>query len=242
MPFFDTGSVLAILRSGMRFFTWAAELSLFVALAAGLCFVSLRAATSNLSLSPQHPSQTSRSVLHDGRKHKTVVVLQSTTVRKEAAYKFPLFAIGCRGWLQTVYGERQTSPFQRRHTKLKQNWKIAQSCRSPTVSARLRYHVSIFVHRTGTLTKEYPLSKLFSKAEMLPFEKEKHINLTCSSCLKHASEISAARWSTAGWTGNAKLQLLHRRSSISRSRVKLLVFTCLHESVVYSPLSAKFWH
>ena len=53
--------------------------------------------------------------------------------------------------------------------------------------------------------------------------KEKHINLVCSSCLKHAG------WSTASWLANAKLQLLHGHSSISwslRSRAKLLVFTC----------------
>ena len=57
MPFSDTGSVLAVLCSNMRFFTWAAarwQLSLFVALAAGLwCFT--RAATSNLSLFPKTP-------------------------------------------------------------------------------------------------------------------------------------------------------------------------------------------
>ena len=63
---------------------------------------------------------------------------------------------------------------------------------SPTVSARLRYHVSnsvVFVHRAGTLAKGYPLSKLFSKAEPFPFEKEININLVYSSCLKHANEM-----------------------------------------------------
>ena len=75
------------------------------------------------------------------------------------------------------------------------HWKIAQSCRSPKdkVSARLRYHVSnsvVFVHRAGTLAKNIrPLSKLFSKAEPLPFEKEIDINLVYSSCLKHANEM-----------------------------------------------------
>ena len=63
---------------------------------------------------------------------------------------------------------------------------------SPKVSARLHYHVSnsvVFVHRAGTLAKGYPLSKLFSKAEPLPFEKEININLVYSSCLKHANEM-----------------------------------------------------
>ena len=75
-------------------------------------------------------------------------------------------------------------------TKLKRHWKIAQSCRSPTVSTRLRYHVSnsvVFVHRTGTLAKEYPLSKLFS--ELLPFEKENTSTWSVLSCLKHANEM-----------------------------------------------------
>ena len=39
------------------------------------------------------------------------------------------------------------------------------------------------------LAKGYPLSKLFSKAEPLPFEKEININLVYSSCLKHANEM-----------------------------------------------------
>ena len=70
-----------------------------------------------------------------------------------------------------------------------------RSCRSSTVSARLRYHVSnsvVYVHRAGSLRKDirYP-GKLFSKAEPFPFkfEKEKNINLVYSSCLKHANEM-----------------------------------------------------
>ena len=52
-------------------------------------------------------------------------------------------------------------------------------------------------------------------------------------------QCNAAGWSTAGWPANGKFQLLHRHSSISRSpcsSAKLLVFTCLLESVFYSPL------
>ena len=37
--------------------------------------------------------------------------------------------------------------------------------------------------------KEYPLSKLCSKVEPWPFEKEININLVYSSCLKHANEM-----------------------------------------------------
>ena len=63
--------------------------------------VSLRAAMSNLSVSPppNTPLISNRSVLHDGRKHKTVVFLQSNAVREEARRtNLPLFAIGRRRW------------------------------------------------------------------------------------------------------------------------------------------------
>ena len=65
---------------------------------------------------------------------------------------------------------------------------------SPKDSARLcyTYHVSnsvVFVHHAGMLAKGYPLFKLFSKAEPVPFEKEININLVYSSCLKHANEM-----------------------------------------------------
>ena len=48
---------------------------------------------------------------------------------------------------------------------------------------------SVVLSRAGTLAKGYPLSKLFSKAEPVPFEKEININLVYSSCLKHANEM-----------------------------------------------------
>ena len=89
-------------------------------------------------------------------------------------------------------GERQTSPVNGTERSLSR----AGTNSSPKDSARLRYmyHVSNsivfkFVHRAGTLAKGYPLSKLFSKAEPLPFEKEININLVYSSCLKHANEM-----------------------------------------------------
>ena len=59
-------------------------------------------------------------------------------------------------------------------------------------SHSLRYHGTnsvVFVHHARALAKEYPLSKLFSMAEPLPFEPEKNINLVCSSCLRHANEM-----------------------------------------------------
>ena len=88
--------------------------------------------------------------------------------------------------LQTV----QLSVKPRLSTALKDRSVVPYS--SPKDSARLCYHVSnsvVFVHRAGRFAKGYPLSKLFSKAEPLPFEKEININLVYSSCLKHANEM-----------------------------------------------------
>ena len=61
------------------------------------------------------------------------------------------------------------------------------------------------------------------------------IERSLASCLKHATG-----WSAAGWPANAKLQLLHGHSWISRSRrsrAKLILFPCLPQSVFYNPLS-----
>ena len=69
--------------------------------------VSLRDGTSNLPSSPNPLSN--RSVLHDRRKHKTVVFSQPNALRESARRtNLPLLAIGCRAdWS----GERRTSPF-----------------------------------------------------------------------------------------------------------------------------------
>ena len=69
--------------------------------------VSLRDATSNLPSSPNPLSN--RSVLHDGRKHKTAVSSQPSALREEARRtNLPLLAIGCHA---DCSGERRTSPF-----------------------------------------------------------------------------------------------------------------------------------
>ena len=84
----------------------------------------------------------------------------------------------------------QVSVEPRLSTALKERSVVPYS--SPKVSASLHYHVPnsvVFLHRAGTLAKRYPLSKLFSKAEPVPFEKEMSINLVYSSCLKDASEM-----------------------------------------------------
>ena len=69
--------------------------------------VSLRDATSNLPSSPNPLSN--RSVLHDGRNHKTVVSSQPSALREEVRRtNLPLLAIGCHA---DCSGERRTSPF-----------------------------------------------------------------------------------------------------------------------------------
>ena len=229
--------------SGMCCFTWATVRSqqlLFVVLAAGLwCFTAGCHVKSPLFPQPL----SNRSVLHNGRKHKTVVSSQPNGLREEAQRtSLPLIAIGCQA---DCSGERRTSPFngiekwlsravvinttslpvsattfptalslyiahdgrKRKHNPtLSANKHVVQICRSslsaatlktvqvsvkprlstalkdrlvksyssPKDSARLRcmYHVSnsvVFLHRAGTLAKGYPLSKLFSKAEPVPF-------------------------------------------------------------------------
>ena len=121
--------------------------------------LSLRAVTSNLSLFPNPLSN--ESVIHDGRKHKTVVFLQVNAVREQARtpYKFCRFSLSAAADGLAVSFK---PAFQRWYTKLKRQWKIAQTCCSP-VSARLCYRVSnsfVFVHPAGTLanSKGYPLS------------------------------------------------------------------------------------
>ena len=62
-----------------------------------------------------------------------------------------------------------------------------------------------------------PLSKLFSKAEPLPFQNAINNNLVYSSCLKHANEMLLGDPRLADHRpANAKLPFPHRHSSITR--------------------------
>ena len=70
--------------------------------------VSLRAATSNLLSSPNPLSN--RSVLHDGRKHKTVVVLQLPTLSANK-HVVQIFRSSLSAAVQTVQVIVQPSPF-----------------------------------------------------------------------------------------------------------------------------------
>ena len=115
--------------------------------------------------------------------------------------------------LQTV----KVSVEPRLSTALKDRSVVPYS--SPKVSARLRYHVSnsvVFLHRAGTLAKEYPLSKLFRvKGRTVAIRKGNKHQLGLFFLLE-ACQWNAAGWSTAVWPANAKLPLPHRHSSIIR--------------------------
>ena len=122
---------------------------------------------------------------HDGRKHKH----NPTFSAKKHVVQI------CRSSLSAAAdgradgsGERRTSPVNGIERLLNRGI-VPKSKRLPVSD---RYHVSysvVFLHRAGTLAKGCPLSKLFSKAEPLPFEKELNINLVYSSCLKHANKM-----------------------------------------------------
>ena len=114
IPFFDIFSVLAVPSP---------RLFVYVLLYLGRCVVATVAVCGfgSWSLvftlgckcyvkSPLFPKPLSnRSVLHDGRKHKTVVFSHSNALREWARRtNFPLLAIGCCG---DCSGERRTSPF-----------------------------------------------------------------------------------------------------------------------------------
>ena len=82
------------------------------------------------------------------------------------------------------------------------------------------------------LAKGYSLSKLFSKVELLPFEKEININLVYSSCVKHANEtlLVDPRQSDQRTQSFQFPIVIHQSldpaARSSAQLPKLLVFTC----------------
>ena len=106
IPFFDICSVLTVLSPGLFGFvlldTWAAarsQLLLFVVLAGGFG-VSLRAATSNLPSSPDHPipSQTDVcSTIGESIQNRRLFTIQcSPRISAHVVQILPFLAIGCR--------------------------------------------------------------------------------------------------------------------------------------------------
>ena len=126
-------------------------------------------------------------------------------------------------------GERPTSPVNGIERSLSPA--VVPKTKSLPVSATTS-PTALFVHRAGTLAKGYPLSKLLSEAEPLPFEKEININLVYSSCLKHAS--SKCCWVIPGRLTSERKActspssfINHSTLLLERSSAKLLVFSRL---------------
>ena len=165
-------------------------------------------------------------IAHDGRKHKHNPTLSANKhVLQICRSSLSAAADG----LADGSGERRTSPLNGIELK------IAQSCRK-VVPNGLRYHASnsvVFLHRTGTLAKEYPLSKLFSKVEPWPFEKEINITWTWSFLLVWSMPTKCCWVMHGSMTSERKAStspssfINHSTCcSIERSSAKLLVFTC----------------
>ena len=119
-------------------------------------------------------------IAHDGRKHKHNPTLSAN---KHVVQICRSSLSAAADGLADGSGERRTSLVNGIELK------IAQSCRKVVPKSLPASNSVVFLHRAGTLAKEYPLSKLFSKVEPWPFEKEININLVYSSCLKHADEM-----------------------------------------------------
>ena len=121
-------------------------------------------------------------IAHDGRKHKHNPTLSAN---KHVVQICRSSLSAAADGLADGSGERRTSPVNGIELK------IAQSCRKVVPKFPLpRFQQRCpFLHRAGTLANGYPLSKLFSKVEPWPLEKEININLVYSSCLKHANEM-----------------------------------------------------
>ena len=123
IPFFDIGSVLAVLRFGMLSFTsWATVRLLFVAFVTAGCNVK------SLPL-PQCKPLSNGSVIHNGRQHKTLVFLpaiqrcprQARTPCKFVTFRYLLLPCKRFTWASNL-------AFQRQRKKLKRHLNIAQSC------------------------------------------------------------------------------------------------------------------
>ena len=125
-------------------------------------------------------------IAHDGRKHKHNRTLSAN---KHVVQICRSSLSAAADGLADGSGERQTSLVNGIELK------IAQSCRKvvpkslPVSATTLPTALSFYIAQ-GRLRKNirYP-SRVFSKVEPWPFEKEININLVYSSCLKHANEM-----------------------------------------------------
>ena len=217
-----------------------------LALAAGLSCFTAGCHMSKLSLSPQPPLKqrpgcaAQRWEKAQDRLLFTIQRCPWTSTYKFFAFRYRLPACRRSSWRRfaCMIVEPRLSTASRRRTKVKRHWKIAQSCRSPTVSAPSP--LSRFQQRCLCTSRRGACERISAIQAVL---KGRTVAIRTGKIhqfglffLLEACQRNATWWSTAGWPANAKLQLLHRHSSISRrwshrSSAKALVSTRLHESV-----------
>ena len=150
-----------------------------------------------------------------------------------------LFAISCRQWPCRRFRWASNLAFQQWRTKLKRHWKIAHSCRSPTASALLCYHVSnrlsLYIAQ-GRLAIEYPLSKLRNCSCHL-----KRKNISTWSVLLAWSLPTKCFWVILGRLTSER-KTYTSRSSFSIGPPLKRQAPCLYMLLWISLLQSAFWH
>ena len=173
----------------------------------------------------------SLSIAHDGRKHKHNPTLSAN---KHVVQICRSSQSAAADGLADGSGERRTSPVNGIERSLSRAVVPKTTTKSLPVSATTFPTALSFYIAQGRLRKDIrPLSKLFSKAEPLPFEKEININLVYSSCLKHANEMLLANPREADQRKQSFPFpiVIHPAARALKRQYKLLVFSLyMHSS------------
>ena len=170
-------------------------------------------------------------IAHDGRKHKHNPTLSAN---KHVVQICRSSLSAAANGLADSSGERRTSPVNGIERSLSRAVVPKTTTKSLPVSATtFPTALSLYIAQ-GRLRKDIrPLSKLFSKAEPLPFEKEININLVYSSCLKHANEklLANPRQADQRTQSFPFLIVIHPAVRALKRQYKLLVFSLyMHSS------------
>ena len=175
IPFSDIGSALAVFVGVCAPYLATAWSQLLLLWLWQLGFrVSQRAAMSNLSLSPYPLSNRGLQVCSTMVERTILSSFYNSMLSANEHVQNCRFSLSAAADLTDCSREHQTWPFNGDP----HSWNGIERSLSRAVipvSVRLRYHCSnsvVFVHCGGAYANEYPLSKLFSKAELLPFERE----------------------------------------------------------------------
>ena len=130
-------------------------------------------------------------------------------------------------------GERRTSPVNgiaRSFTRAK----VPKTKYLPVFA--ITFPTPLFCKSRRDAYEGHPLSKLFSKAETLPFEKEININLIYSPCLKHAQEMLLGDQGQADQrTQSFHLPIVIHQSLDPAARALKLQAPCLLHALEHSP-------